>query len=265
MNLFEYQDYRKYLKDRLKQGGRGLSKQIAELMRIHPSLISQIIAGTRDLTSDQVFQLSQHWQLTKLELEYFTNLVEIEKAITQQLKTHLVEKLQELKKQSLDLSKRVPHQKVLSEEQKSIYYSSWIFAAIKAYTSIDNGKTTEEIMEKFQIDRPKAISILQFLTQTGLCTQESNKYKLGTQSTHLNKNSPHVQKHHMNWRLKAMEKAERLSDEELMFSAPLSISEKDFAKIREQLVKMIKEASETVKDSNPEFIACLNFDLIKLN
>jgi hypothetical protein len=46
------------------------------------------------------------------------------------------------------------------------------------------------------------------------------------------------------WRVKALQRAELLTDEELMFTAPLSISEKDFAYLREEIVKLITKSPQ---------------------
>lgn len=49
-------------------------------------------------------------------------------------------------------------------------------------------------------------------------------------------------------------------DRELFFTAPMSISKKDFARIRERLNAFIKEAVEIAKESQAEELCCLNID-----
>lgn len=45
-----------------------------------------------------------------------------------------------------------------------------------------------------------------------------------------------------------------------MFTGQVSISEKDFNELREQLTNFIKQASEKVQKTKPDEIACLNID-----
>jgi hypothetical protein len=84
---------------------------------------------------------------------------------------------------------------------------------------------------------------------------------MGTQRTFLSKTSPFITNHHTNWRLRAIETSKNLSDQELMFSFPMSISEKDFARIREMFAEIISKSSLIIKDSPSERVACMNIDL----
>jgi hypothetical protein len=73
-----------------------------------------------------------------------------------------------------------------------------------------------------------------------------------------------VASHHRNWRQKSIEKSEKLSKEELMFTAPISLSKADFLKVRETLVNAIQGATEIIEPSEPEAAACINIDLFYL-
>jgi hypothetical protein len=75
--------------------------------------------------------------------------------------------------------------------------------------------------------------------------------------------SPLVKRHHVNWRLKAIEHYEKLSDSELGFTAPLTISKKDFDIVREEILKFIQDLSKRVEKSDSEIVACLNIDWFK--
>ncbi len=92
-------------------------------------------------------------------------------------------------------------------------------------------------------------------------TVEANGvFSSGPVATHLEKKSPLLVKHHTNWRLKAIQYAEQLSDQELMYSANISVSRKDFERIREELMTTIQKFIGIVKDSPAEDIAQFNLD-----
>jgi len=83
---------------------------------------------------------------------------------------------------------------------------------------------------------------------------------MGPQRTHLESTSPLIQKHHSNWRLKALQRSDSLDPEELMYTSPVSLSREDFKIIREDLVLMIKKVLDRVHPSPAEEVACLNID-----
>ena len=102
--------------------------------------------------------------------------------------------------------------------------------------------------------------MMQFLTDTKLIIVEGPLYKMGPQRTHLESSSPLIQKHHSNWRLKALQRSDSLDPEELMYTSPVSLSREDFKIIREDLVLMIKKVLDRVHPSPAEEVACLNID-----
>jgi hypothetical protein len=147
----------------------------------------------------------------------------------------------------------------------AIFYSSWIYAAVRLYCSTSKeGRTLEEVAERFFITRPKAVEICEFLERSGLCVHAGDKYVMGPQSTFVPQGSPYLLRHHTNWRLKAVQAAESLSEEELMFTGVLSVSRADFALLREKMAGFIKKFSELVKDSPAEEVGCFNMDFFWL-
>ncbi len=264
MGIFEYNSYQPFLKDyiaSLPRKGWGFPQKISEHLGIHPSHISQVLAGSRDLSIEQALAVCEFIGLGNLETDYFVALVNINRAGTTQAKGYYKKKAQELKKSSLNLSKRVNQDKILSDEEKAIFYSSYIYSAVRLFCSIDGGVTLEQIKEKFDLSSDRLRETLDFLIRVGLVIQDSARFKMGTQHTHVERGSPHLSRHHMNWRIQALERVENLSDEELQFTSPISISKKDFEKVRELLVNSINDSFKIVKASPAEDVACITLDL----
>ncbi|MGZ3713541.1 MAG: hypothetical protein ACXVBE_17380, partial [Bdellovibrionota bacterium] len=78
--------------------------------------------------------------------------------------------------------------------------------------------------------------------------------------THLQANSDYVGNHHRNWRTLLMASTEKLGKDDLVFTAPITLSRKDFLGLREKFTKMIQEVSSTVAESPAEEFACLHLD-----
>lgn len=101
-----------------------------------------------------------------------------------------------------------------------------------------------------------------FLTQSGLCIEKENRYFIGPLLTHLSNESPFLSRHHQNWRIKALQKSNNVSPQELMFTGPFSLSKNDCVKIRSELLELIAKTVKTVKASEVETLAFLNIDFL---
>jgi hypothetical protein len=92
MTIFEFTDYKKFVLHTIESNpelGRGSVKKIAESLRVHPSLISQILKGLKDFNPEQANDVATFLGLDEEATEYFLCLVEIERAGTAKLKTFL--------------------------------------------------------------------------------------------------------------------------------------------------------------------------------
>lgn len=267
MSIFNYNDYKPYLQNNIrKQGkaGRGTFGRLAVHLGVHPTLISQVISGEKDFTIEQALPVAEFFGLRKLESNYFLVLVQIARAGTHQLKTHYREIRNQMQKDALKISERVETNRKLTDFEKSIFYSSWLFSAIQIATSLDHPMGINQLCDKFHIPLSRAHEIINFLLDVQMLEVKNGRYQAGSMNTHLEKGSPFLIKHHVNWRVKAIEKAESVTDEELMYTVNLSLNEADFKKLREELVLYIQSFLKTVKDSPAEMIAQLNIDFFKL-
>jgi uncharacterized protein (TIGR02147 family) len=269
MSLFEFDNYRSYLRDYIKslpRKGRGELSNIAKHLNINTTLLSQIMSGTREFTQEQAYSLSLYLGHLELEMDYFSLLVQIERAATVDLREHLQRKISAIKKESLKLSRRMTYDKKLSDQERSVFYSSWIYSAVHIFTSLnDKGVTLEEISKRFSLTKTKTAEVLQFLAQAGIVIEKTGRYKPGLQSTFVEQGSPHLLKHHSSWRVKAIQKSEALTDAELMVTGQYSLSKKDFLALREKFTDLVKHISEAIKVSDPEEIVCLNIDWFLLD
>lgn len=264
MSIFDFDDYYAFLRSylaSLPRKGRGEVNRIAKALNVHSTLVSQVFHGKKDFTLEQAHRLCAHLGLPALEADHFILLVLKARAGTAELRDYFRSKLVESKKQSLHLANRIKEHRKLTDTERAIFYSSWIYSAVRLFTSVGRGQTIDEVAHRFAISRKVAAEILSFLKATGLCIEDGGVYRLGVQHTHLEADSPFLIRNRANWRFKAMQRSEDLAVEEMMFTSPFSVSLADFQKIREMLVETIKATSKTIKDSPAEDIACMNIDL----
>lgn len=267
MRVFEFSNYRFFLRsyiDHRPRNGRGEVTRLAQAAGVHPSLLSQILAQEKNLSLEQAQLIAEYIDLTINETEYFLFLVQFERAGTKKLKTYFSDKLKKLKSESVEMANTVRQDRQLTEEDKSIIYSHRIYLTIWLFTSIGDGKTLDEVAVQCEITREKATEILNFLVKTELCVIKNSKYTMGSQSIHIGRGSPHLYKHHANWRLKAIEASDSISAEELMYTAPMSMSKADAKKIRSRLADVIKEVTDIVYISEAEEVVYLGIDFFSV-
>jgi hypothetical protein len=188
-------------------------------------------------------------------------LLQMERAGSKKLKDHFQEVIEQIRKRALTVSDRVIRDRVLTEEENAVFYSNWTYSAIHLLSTLAKPLTFEEISKRLNLPLGRTREILDFLIQIQMVFEKNGRFVSGAVVTHLEKKSPFLVKHHSNWRLKAIQAAETLSDEELMYSGNFSISKKDFDLLREVLIKTIQEFIAIVKPSPAEDIAQFNLDL----
>lgn len=267
MSIFEYENYKPFFQDLIKKkgsAGRGEYRRMAELLGIHPTMISQILSGDKDFTSEQIVRLAKHYGSGRSEIQYFILLVDIARAGSVELKNELIEMKKELQKKSLQLSNRIQASKELTDHQKAIFYSSWIYSAIQIATSLNRIVDYDFLCKRFKLSPERVREVIDFLKESSLIIESNGAFKPGIKNTHLAKGSPYLIKHHSNWRIKALEKSEDLTDEELMYSVNFSLSQEDFQKLREQMVDFIQKFLKTVHASPEREVAQFNLDFFWL-
>ena len=101
--------------------------------------------------------------------------------------------------------------------------------AIWLLTGFDSINTKEDIADYLNVSLKSVKETLDFLLKVGLVAKDKDdNFKIGQTKTHIKRDHPLVSRHHTNWRLKTIKQLEDVSKEELVFTAPLSISKKDF-------------------------------------
>ena len=107
--------------------------------------------------------------------------------------------------------------------------------------------------------------ILEFLVSLGLAIQKGNHYEVGASRVHLGGDSPMISKHHINWRLQAIQSLERENREvDLHYSSVISISKEDTLKIKSLLVDSIEKTKAVIKESKEEELHSFCLDFFKI-
>lgn len=244
----------------MPRGGRGQLRKIAAHLNVHPTLLSQVLSGGKDLTLEQAILLCDYLGLGELEREYFLLLIQYERAGSKTLKNFFHAKLRVLQEEGNKVASRFEKTTEIREEDKAVFYSHWQNSAVRLLTSIKDFQSLDAVAEKLKLPQARVKRILDFLLSVGLVKEEEGRYQMGPARTHLPSSSPYTIRHHVNWRLKAFEAYEKLEKNELAITFPMTLSKKDSLRLRELIVDFVESVNKTLESSEPEELMCLNID-----
>lgn len=264
VSLFELSDFRPYLQSWAKTRGRGEFRRISIALNMHTTLVSQILNSKKCFTEEQASQLCVYMGLNTLETDYFVKLIQYERAGSENLRKLYRRHLTQIQQQASEVKSRVPESKELSNQDRAIFYSTWRYSLIRLLTGIAQFQTTEEISIRLNLPVSKVQEILDFLVSRGLCAEENGKYKRTERNTHIEASSPLSIRHHQNWRAKSLQLLEQMNAEDLAFTAPVSLAQKDIQKVRSILLDTISEISKLVEKSSSEECVYLGIDWIRI-
>jgi hypothetical protein len=190
-----------------------------------------------------------------------------EKAGTKSLEAYFQMQLDEVLLRRLDLSKRLGAQNTLSEEDRSRYYSSWVYAALHMAVTVPELRTREKLMGHLNITEDMFQRAIEFLLKTGLVREQGRGFHPGPSFMRLGKESHQIIKHHTNWRNQAIEALERETPRDLHYAAVLSLSGEDGVRIKDRLLQSIDDNLKIVKASPEEkvFVYVVDFFELKKN
>jgi hypothetical protein len=243
---------------------RGIYSRIAEHLNVTNVYVSQVFKADKHLSFEQGMLLSEFFGFTPLQTQYFMHLLAIEKAGHFKLVNYHKKQLLQVREQSKKIAARVKNTQQLSLEDQLTFYSSWKYAAFQLASALPLVKNAQDLTELFRVELEEANKILNFLLETQIVIKEKNELKLGITHSHLSKDSPLIGQHHKNWRMFAMDKASNLNESELMYTAPMIISNQLAEEFQKSLLDLIQAFIKKTEGCPDEELRLLNIDFLKI-
>lgn len=259
-DFLNYRDYLKALAASQDGGGRGFKSQIAGALGISSSMISAILSGKKSMNQEQASDLADFLGLKDQEAEFLFLMVDHDRAGHHRLKERIQKRIDQERVRAQKISERVKKDKELSEEEKSIFYSSWIYSGVRILTSTSEFKSASDIAKRLNLPHATVNKVVEFLLAHNLCIEKNGRIDMGPAYTHIDADSPFANKHRQNWRVKAIQKMDQQNDNDLFYVCPMSLSVKDAVRVRAILVNVIEEILGIMKPSPSEQAQCLNID-----
>ena len=269
-DIYSFKSYKKYILSWIKsqpQNGRGMLSKIAKQLRTQSSFVSQVFSGNLDLSKDQAYKLCEMLKLDENGINYFLILVDLSRAGTSALKSHLNKEMK--RQQELAFKARIKgaDSLVLAEEDQQIYYSSWYYSVIHIALTIKKFQSYSVLAQVLGLDISLVEKTIDYLISKDLIRNKNDgTFEIGASKIHLDWNSKSLAKHHSNYRLFTLNSIEKGPElEKIHYSSVISLSHEDVHSLRDQLSEQIKSVREKVKQSYPsDELICFNLDFFKI-
>ncbi len=264
MSLFACTDYKEFVRDQIQANRsiRGYQTLLANGAGCQRTYLSQVLHSEIHLTPDHAANLGLFWKMEQDEKEYFLELVNLARAGTKPLLELTRNRLREIRNRRLDLTNRFNAARIEAEETP--YYSSWIWSALHVLVSIPEFQTVENMSRRLELPAVTVVRFLMTLKEMGLVQEKDGSWTSIQTDLHLSRHSPWNAIHHNNWRQRAVLNSQLCSLEDLHYTAVVSMSRKDFGRVKELLVEAIEKKRRVVVNSPEEDVFCVGVDLFRV-
>lgn len=265
--IFEYDDYLKYLKDRLGSDNTrtGLKKGLAEAIRVHTTYVSQVMNGRADLSLEQAELANDFLNHTETEGEYFLLLLLKARAGTRKLKQRFENQIQLFRDKQLNIKQRLGNSEEISKEQRERYYSTYLYSALHVLMSIPGYSNAEKAAQHLNLPVPLVKEALEFLEEIGIVMRNGNDYRDGKTKIHLGNDTYLISKLHTNWRLHLLQNLQNMNREDVHYSGCVSLSFADVQLLKERMVEHLKGYVNVISASKEETAYVLSLDFYPLS
>ncbi len=263
-SIFDHGNYKDFLRKWLDAAPRGALSKMAASGGMQVSFLSQVLTRKVHLSREQSWQICRSLGLSELEQKYFMTLLDLAKAQQPSYRENLLQELKALSHRRLNLKDRFPVADSLSEEQKSLYFSSYLYSSVHLLIMIPSFSNKSDIAHYLKISVDTVSKILRDLVSMRILEEKNDRYRIRKKRIHLSNDASMIIRHHTNWRLRALSAIERNNAESLHYSSLVTISDKDAHKLKSMMVDLVGKFGDTVKDSKSERCFVFNTDFFEL-
>lgn len=245
---------------------RGYRAQLARAAQCQPAYLSQALSGKVNLTQEQIFRLCGFWKFSAQETDYVLALHQAERTQSPDLRSHYRSRAEQLKQENGTLAQRVQAKSdtELSSLHALRYYSSWHYAAIHVLVSVPHFQSESALSLRLRIPLERVERVVDDLCACGLIHKTGKRLSIAHWNTHVDERNPLAQVHHQNWRVQCAERVQQANGDDLHYTAVHSLSKKDAAQLRQDLIDFIRSSREIVSGSSEEQAAALLIDFYSL-
>lgn len=263
MSIYQFDSYKNYFNDWVQKqpkSGHGEYRRLAVALNVSTTLISQIFNGDKQVSLEIASDICDYLHLNDEESEFFLLLVEHDKAGSYKLQNRLKKQIKDRQEKAKKLENRLKKETVLDEASRQIYYSNWVYPALRILVDIPSLNSIDKLSEHLQIPKNHLLKMIDFMIQKKLIVQKNNEFAMGPSTVYLPATDPLVSRHHQNWRNLSYQKMIIQNESNFFYTGLYSLSEETANEIRQQLPDFVEEILKKVRPSPSKTSRCLSID-----
>lgn len=242
------------------------AKHLATQCGIHSSYLSRFLKGQANLSQNQVFKISQFFELPPNEYKFLRLLWNYSIAEDHRERTFFKKQILEFKNQMLSVSNKAPSSHEIKDTVKhGEYYRSSVTAIIHIHLTLPKFRLQPKlILSRLGISPEKLESELNKLAELKLIKMKNGNIIHVEDTIHLPENSELSTQNHINWRLQCIHEMQTnsLAQSDYHLSAAFSCTEETKFKIKQLLRDtVIKVRSLVQEDKQATEVYKIHMDL----
>lgn len=266
LNIFEYRDFRRYLKDYYKQkkeriSGYSYRRMAKEFGFGASNFLHLVIQGKRNLALDVIDRLSKVFKWCVEDKSYFKILVQFNQEINPQKKQEFKKKLAQLKTQkNIQLS-----------PQEDAYFSRWYIPVIREIIALKSYvNNLNWISRKIRpgIGEEEVKTALEILKNLGLIKKDKGKWVQAEEHLTTGNDVPSKALHELHKKFLdlAMKALDYPLQEREITAMTMSLSKEHFERLKKKLIEFRDEIQHDIKEmkDDPEIVSQLNIQFFRL-
>lgn len=266
VKVFHFNSYKKFFNAWIQQqpnNGHGEYRRLSIALGISTTMVSQIFNGEKDISMELACEMTEYLHLSDDEADYFLLLVEHSKAGSVKLRSRLNKQIQERQDKAKKLENRLKKEHSLDGHSKQLYYSTWLYPAIRILADIPDINSAEVIAQRLQVPKNQIMKMVDFLLENHIILKKAEKLSMGPAHIYLPPGDPLATRNLQNWRQLAFQKMNFQSDETFFYSGQYALSYEVAELVRKMLPDFIESILKEVRPSPSETTRCLNVDFFE--
>ncbi len=243
---------------------RGSRSKLAKFLNCQTGYIYQVLRGNTHFSLEHAVKINTFFEHDEEEKHFFMLLVQFERSGNQELSSYYLNQINEIHKKRSEITSRIAKSSELTLEDQMEYYSHWYYSAIHVIVSIADFQSVSQISERLNLDILTVKKSINFLVQKKLIIEKDGNYIIGPARIHLSSDSPMISKHHTNWKINALKSLDKINNENMHYSSVVTLSNEDFLKIKEILLKSIENIEPILRESKEEDIFSMSLDFYRV-
>jgi len=264
----DFQNYKDFLASITGSAKRrsGIKSQIAQALNCQVSYVSRVLHQDAHFSMEQGEALTKFLKLNNNDKDFFMLLLIKDRSGSVSLKNYYQQKINERLKKNQRIQDRLQEKETTISQLQQTYYSSLHYTLIHMACTIPSLRNPEALAEHFMLPIDQVHAAIDFLIQSQYLERSDKGYIPTSQTIFIDKSNPLIRSHHSNIRLEALQslRSPIASENNLHYSAVVSLSHSDVLKIKERLLKEISACVSIVKTSNEETLYGLGIDYFDL-